>query len=371
MAFKSIQAFAVACLASSATAIMSKAGYFYNTERPLVVAHRGSDSRFPEESIASLEDAYFQGADFLEFDLQITSDGYLVVQHDSDLNETSNVAEYADRFEDRKRDDGKFYIADFTLAELRLFKRTMRESWRSPMNNDHFEIITLEEVIEWTQMLSKDYPRRLNGDSKYPVGLYIELKDYTNNLAYTGYDMAEKMDEILTRYAINDVKGAEKKMPIVVQSFEEEALDKYKTLSDLPLVMLYGYHDTDPQWESFGKKFHGVGPDSQWVMNPNSLIDGPHSWDKSSATNTYSVFVETMHSYELAVHPYTLKDDSLKYRSNAYLETQLYVDNGVDGAFTEYCHTTFELFSGFGSAAAWPKNNNKKTLRRQNAFFLQ
>lgn len=73
----------------------------------------------------------------------MTSDGILVVQHDSDLNETTNIGEYADHFEDRKRDDGKFYVADFTLTELRLLKRTMRESWRSPMNNDRFEILTL------------------------------------------------------------------------------------------------------------------------------------------------------------------------------------------------------------------------------------
>ena len=57
MAIKNL--FAVACLGALAEAKMSSAPYFYNTERPLVVAHRGSDSRFPEESIASLEDAYF------------------------------------------------------------------------------------------------------------------------------------------------------------------------------------------------------------------------------------------------------------------------------------------------------------------------
>lgn len=60
---------AAACLGALVQAKMSEAPYFYNNERPLVVAHRGSDSRFPEESIGSLEDAYFQGTDFIEFDL--------------------------------------------------------------------------------------------------------------------------------------------------------------------------------------------------------------------------------------------------------------------------------------------------------------
>jgi glycerophosphoryl diester phosphodiesterase len=76
-------------------------------------------------------------------------------------------------------------------------------------------------------------------------------------------------------------------------------------------------------------------------MNPNSLTLGPKSWDKSTATNTYSSFIEKMHSLDLAVHPYTLKDDNLDYRNNAFAETQLYVDNGIDGLFTEYPETTF------------------------------
>jgi len=56
--------------------------------------------------------------------------------------------EYASRFADRKRSDGHFYVSDFTLTELRLLKRLMREDDRSPMMNDKFEILTLQELIE-------------------------------------------------------------------------------------------------------------------------------------------------------------------------------------------------------------------------------
>jgi len=56
-------------------------------------------------------------------------------------------------------------------------------------------------------------------------------------------------------------------------------------------------------------------------MNPNSLTLGPVSWDKTTATNTYSSFVAKMHSLDLAVHPYTLKNDALVYRKDAFSET--------------------------------------------------
>jgi glycerophosphoryl diester phosphodiesterase len=282
---------ALAALSSMVDAKMSEAGYFYNTERPLVVAHRGALGHFPEESMASFVDAYYGGADFIEMDLQVTSDGHLICQHDPDLNETTNIAEYANRFEDRMRDDGSFYVSDFSLSEIKLLKRLSRADDRSPVLNDKFEVLTLQEIIEEVIMLEKDYPRVLN-DSPYKVGLYIELKDYTNNLNYLGIDMAEKMNSILAEYGLSTVSDCTDKMPIIVQSFETAALDKYATLSDLPLIMLYNYsHSGEPDWEMFGEKYHGVGPASDWVFNPTSYETGPVDWDKSIVTNTYSNFI--------------------------------------------------------------------------------
>ena len=49
-------------------------------------------------------------------------------------------------------------------------------------------------------------------------------------------------------------------MPIIVQAFEEAALDKYATLSDLPLVLPHSYDNVNLNWEKFGTKYHGVAP---------------------------------------------------------------------------------------------------------------
>ena len=61
-----------------ASAKMTEASYFYNTSKPLIMAHRGSFGHFPEHSLASYEDAYYGGTDFIEMDLQLTKDGYLI-----------------------------------------------------------------------------------------------------------------------------------------------------------------------------------------------------------------------------------------------------------------------------------------------------
>ena len=83
-----------------------------------------------------------------------------------------------------------------------------------------------------------------------------------------------------------------------------------------------------------------------------------HKWDKNT-DNERSKFIDKMHGLELAVHPYTLRDDQLQFRDNAYDETKLFADKGVDGVFTEYPSSTFSIFEGLGSNANFPEQEGK------------
>jgi glycerophosphoryl diester phosphodiesterase len=53
--------------------------------RPAVIAHRGASQRAPENSLAALRLAAELGADGVEFDVQASADGQLVVFHDRSL----------------------------------------------------------------------------------------------------------------------------------------------------------------------------------------------------------------------------------------------------------------------------------------------
>lgn len=57
--------------------------------RPLVVAHRGDAHRAPENTIAAFELAARAGADVIELDVQLTSDGVPVVIHDDRVDRTT------------------------------------------------------------------------------------------------------------------------------------------------------------------------------------------------------------------------------------------------------------------------------------------
>jgi len=91
-------------------------------------------------------------------------------------------------------------------------------------------------------------------------------------------------------------------------------------------------------------------------MNNESLTNKDANWDKTKVDNNYSPFIKQMHDLELAVHPYTLQDDKLVYRTTAYDEAQLYVDKGIDGIFCEYPHSENDMLTHMGSKANFPSS---------------
>ncbi len=98
-------------------------------DRPLNFAHRGASYEAPENTLAAFLLAAELGADGIEFDVQLSKDGAVVVIHDLALDKTTN---------------GRGPVRARTLAELRAldagswFDRTFAGQ----------QIPTLQEVIE-------------------------------------------------------------------------------------------------------------------------------------------------------------------------------------------------------------------------------
>ena len=60
---------------------------------PLIIAHRGASAHAPENTIAAFELGIDQGADGVEFDVQLARDGIAVVIHDTNLKRTAGRPE--------------------------------------------------------------------------------------------------------------------------------------------------------------------------------------------------------------------------------------------------------------------------------------
>jgi len=59
---------------------------------PTLIAHRGYSSRYPENTLASIEAALTAGASHIEFDLQMMADNEFVLMHDSNLQRASGIS---------------------------------------------------------------------------------------------------------------------------------------------------------------------------------------------------------------------------------------------------------------------------------------
>lgn len=98
---------------------------FENFPRPIIFAHRGDFAHAPENTLPSFEQALQKGADGVELDVKLTSDGHVIVIHDSTVDRTTNgkgrVASLALE-EIRKLDAGSWFNEQFTGTKVPLLE---------------------------------------------------------------------------------------------------------------------------------------------------------------------------------------------------------------------------------------------------------
>ncbi len=103
-----------------------------NSGKVLVQGHRGAMGYAPENTLVSFAKGFEQGADLLELDIHLSSDGELIVMHDGDVSRTT---------------DGQGHIKNLTLAEIKKLDAGVKFDAR--FRGEH--VPTLIEVFEWAQ----------------------------------------------------------------------------------------------------------------------------------------------------------------------------------------------------------------------------
>ena len=114
---------------------MSVVSFFERALRPRVFAHRGGCALGPENTMAAFERGLAAGADGLELDVHLSSDGVVVVCHDATLDRTTDASGRIDRR---------------TAAELSRVDAGYR--WTDPQGNHPFRscgigVPTLRDVL--------------------------------------------------------------------------------------------------------------------------------------------------------------------------------------------------------------------------------
>nr|WP_326521574.1 glycerophosphodiester phosphodiesterase [Sphingomonas abietis] len=179
-----------------------------------IFGHRGASALRPEHTLASYAKAVEDGADFIEPDLVISKDGVLIIRHENNIAETTDVAkhpEFADRKTEKTVDGQKqvgWFVEDFTLAELKTLRAIERLPQLRPQNaamDGWFDIVTWYEMIDFAAALSLARGRT--------IGLVPELKHSTY---FQSIGMPLE-DRFLATLAQHDYV---RRCPLVIQSFE-------------------------------------------------------------------------------------------------------------------------------------------------------
>jgi glycerophosphoryl diester phosphodiesterase len=163
------------------------------TSNPQLIAHRGGPVYQPENTMPAFIHAIDMGADWIEFDVQRTSDGVLIVFHDETVDRTT---------------DGSGKVADMTWEQIQALDAGNGE-----------RVPTFEEVIALAKESGVGVMPEAKSPSLYP-GIEAQMVEAVENAGY--------VDQT------------------VIQSFDPEALDKVHDANpEMAVCALYGLWQFD------------------------------------------------------------------------------------------------------------------------------
>lgn len=286
----------------------------------IVIAHRGASGYLPEHTMEAKAMAYAMNPDYIEQDLVLSKDDVPIVIHDIELDDVTDVAQ---KFPERKREDGRFYVIDFTFDELQQLNVTERFNTKTgeqvypnrfPKGKGNFKLHSLQQEIELIQ--------GLNASTGKNIGIYPEIKNPRFHHE-NGKDIAKITLDILSEYGYKT-----KKDKCMFQCFDAKELERVRTelQSDLFLVQLIEFPEETKQLSHFATYADGLGPWYKQILDKK--VDG--KWQ-------FTTLVEDAHKLGLKVHPYTFRADQLEGVSSFEEMMQvLFFEANIDGAFTDF-----------------------------------
>lgn len=313
-----IQRFASLLLAAACSAAAAQ---------PLVIAHRGASGYLPEHTLAGYELAIKLGADFIEPDLQLTSDKVLVAIHDDTLQRTTDVAAH---FAQR---NGDYRVADFTLAEIRTLtvKPTGTASTSYPdfqPTNPELRVPTFDEVIGLAK--AKSTPERR-------IGIYPEAKK-------SDPVMEDQILATLVRDGYGDATDE-----VFIQSFSDATLRsmdaKQAALgTEIPQILL-GAAAALPDGTAVMRVSGGA---LLRLADVASFTEGVGVTISNRDFPLTKSFIEQAHAAGLKVHGWTFAQPDPALAADEYGK---YFEFGIDGVFSNYADLAISARKRFAEAS--------------------
>lgn len=347
---------------STMTFVLLLSALNVNAQSPLVIGHRGAAGHRPEHTLASYQLAIEMGADYIEPDLVMTKDKFLVARHENEISETTNAAIVFPDKKTTKTVDGQkitgWFVEDLTLAELKTLKANERLKFRNHDYDGKFEVPTFTEILAFVKEKSLEYKRE--------VGIYPETKHPTY-FRSIGLPLEEALIAELEKFGMNKNDSN-----VFIQSFEMSNLKILKKLTPLPLIFLVGGAKEIPydhiivndkrtygdlmkpaSLKELSATIAGIGPDKRLIIptGPLGILKKP------------TTLVQDAHAANLLVHPYTFRNEKgflhLAYLGDPQKEYLQFYKLGVDGLFSDFPDVAVKARAIFMNTQTKDKNNEK------------
>lgn len=252
-----------------------------------VFGHRGAPAYRPENTLESFELALTMNVDGLECDIVPTRDGKLVLRHEADLRETTDVL-------DKPELAGRFHSTDLTLAEIQTLRAKERlPEWRpgSAKFDGQFRIPTLEEFLKSGMVVGQT--------------LILEVKDAPTFLKQ-GIDIVSLFGDVVDETGIAD------RATVMIEAFEPPTMEALRSRFGNRFPLIYGLEEWD---EENAFKYDGLSLDFQLIRRMPEIVA------RAQAEG-------------LPVWGFTARVEFAKNSVEEYLHKL--IDTGVDGIFANH-----------------------------------
>lgn len=308
-----------------------------------IIAHRGASAYLPEHTLQAKAMAYAMHANYLEQDVVATRDDELVVLHDIHVDRVTDVTE---RYPDRVRADGRYYVRDFDLDELRSLNVTERLDsngqavfpGRFPARTGRFRIHTFAEELTLVA--------GLNQATGKTTGVYPEIKR-PHWHRQEGFDISAAVLQVLAEHGYENADD-----PIFLQCFDAGELLRVRNEFDcrMRLVQLIGensWAETETDYD-YLKSESGLAELAKTVDAIGPWVNQLYTVDPVAGKPASTGLTESAHESGLLVHPFTFRADDLPPGFHCFEDMVHFFtgDLGVDGLFTDFPDRVYRYLLG-------------------------
>ena len=268
------------------------------------IAHRGARSLAPENTLAAIRMAALAGADMVELDVHLTTDGIPVVIHDDTLERTTDIERFYDEWGLKK----DVMVSSLTLGWL---KTLDAGSWF--VDGDPYGTIASGEV---TDAMARSYRGEKVPTLKEALALVEDL-----NLADVEIKQIPRFYEGIVQKVVKNVRQMEDPGRAVISSFDHDVCLRVKRLApELAAAPLSVDRIAEP-----GRYVRQLIGGEAW--HPSGLVLGLGDGRPVEYPLTNGSDIVAAQRFGVAVNVWTV---------NGKREMERLIDAGVNGIITDY-----------------------------------